>query len=253
MAYGIIYIMTTSVEGLIKIGKTNDFKNRMNILEQNGYWNVAGLKKFYAVKVKDYDEKEKLIHTIFSKSQVANSELFALDKMIAKAMLESFEGEQIYPEINKTLINSKTNDNIIECKICGKLINKLGFGTHLKSHNTNKQEYNKKYLENNTQTVNQSQLNIKRKINTTFEMINIPIGSTLTFIKDSSKTVTTVNNINKVNLNGEIMAISKAASILRGKNSKGIYPSTCGQAWFTYNDRLITELRDELDKKESEK
>lgn len=92
--------MTTSVNGLIKIGKTDNFKNRMQILEQNGYWNVSGLKRFYAVRVNDYDKKEKLIHTMFSKSQVANSELFALDKQIAKELLESFDGEQIYPEVN---------------------------------------------------------------------------------------------------------------------------------------------------------
>ena len=98
MAKGIIYIMITSVEGLIKIGKTQNFNNRMTILEQNGYWNVSGLKRFYAVKVSDYDEKEKLIHTIFSKSQVSTSELFALDKHIAKELLESFDGELIYPE-----------------------------------------------------------------------------------------------------------------------------------------------------------
>ena len=90
--------MTTSVEGLIKIGKTQNFNNRMSILEQNGYWNVSGLKRFYAVRVSDYDEKEKLIHTIFSKSQVSTSELFALDKHIAKELLESFDGELIYPE-----------------------------------------------------------------------------------------------------------------------------------------------------------
>ncbi len=107
MAKGIIYIMTTSVNGLIKIGKTDNFKNRMQILEQNGYWNVSGLKRFYAVRVNDYDKKEKLIHTMFSKSQVSNSELFALDKQIAKELLESFDGEQIYPEINTSKPNPK--------------------------------------------------------------------------------------------------------------------------------------------------
>ena len=96
---GIIYIMTTSVNGLIKIGKTDNFKNRMNSLEQNGYWNVSGLKRFFAVRVDNYDKKEKLIHTIFSKSQVANSELFALDKHVAQELLESFGGDQIYPEV----------------------------------------------------------------------------------------------------------------------------------------------------------
>jgi len=103
MAKGIIYIMTTSVKGLIKIGKTDNFKSRMAKLEQDGYWNVSGLHPFYAVKVDDYDKKEKLIHTMFSKSQVANSELFAIDKHIAKELLESFGGEQIFPEADKII------------------------------------------------------------------------------------------------------------------------------------------------------
>lgn len=202
-AKGIIYICTTSVEGLIKIGRTDNFNSRMNILEQNGYWNVSGLKRFYAVRVDDYIEKEKLIHTIFSKSQVANSELFALDKNLAKDMLDAFEGEIIYPEQSKKHINVQVID--------------------------------KK----------------KKKSPTKFNMVNIPIGSTLVFTKDSTKTVTTVDDINKVNLNGEVMTISKAASRLRGKNDKGEYPSTCGQAYFTYKGRLITELRDEINKKGS--
>ena len=99
---GIIYIMTTSVKGIIKIGKTDDFKKRMDHLEQNGYWNVCGLQRYYAVKVKDYDEKEKLIKKVFNKSQVANSELFALDVKTAKEMLESFDGKQIYPDPSST-------------------------------------------------------------------------------------------------------------------------------------------------------
>ena len=98
---GIIYIMTTSVNGLIKIGKTDNFKARMTNLMQNGYWNVSGLQPYFAVKVKNYDEKEKLIHTIFSKSQVSTSELFALDKKVAKELLESFEGEQVFPDTSR--------------------------------------------------------------------------------------------------------------------------------------------------------
>lgn len=119
---GIIYIMTTSVTGLIKIGKTDNFKSRMAVLEQNGYWNVSGLKRFFAVKVNNFDRKEKLIHTMFSKSQVSDSELFALDKFIAQELLESFGGEQIYPEVEiktsktskkKPVVNKLDNKNII--------------------------------------------------------------------------------------------------------------------------------------------
>ena len=100
MAKGIIYLMTTVVSGLIKIGKTgNDqFENRMRVLESNGYANITGLKREFAIEVDGYDDKEKLIHDIFSKSKIAGTELFALDIEIAKSLLASLDGKQIYPK-----------------------------------------------------------------------------------------------------------------------------------------------------------
>ena len=100
MAKGIIYLMTTVVPGLIKIGKTrNDqFENRMRFLESNGYANITGLKREFAIEVDGYDDKEKLIHDIFSKSRIIGTELFALDVEIAKSLLASLDGKQIYPK-----------------------------------------------------------------------------------------------------------------------------------------------------------
>ena len=100
MAKGIIYLMITVVSGLIKIGKTgNDqFENRMRFLENNGYANITGLKREFAMEVDGYDEKEKLINDIFSKSRIASIELFALDIEIAKSLLASLDGKQIYPK-----------------------------------------------------------------------------------------------------------------------------------------------------------
>ena len=102
MAKGIIYLMTTVVSGLIKIGigKTgNDqFENRMRFLESNGYANITGLKREFAIQVDGYDEKEKLIHDIFSKSRIVGTELFALDIEVAKSLLSSLDGKQIYPK-----------------------------------------------------------------------------------------------------------------------------------------------------------
>lgn len=43
-------------------------------------------------------KKENLIQRVFKKSQVGDSELFALDIEIAKQLLSSFEGKIIYPE-----------------------------------------------------------------------------------------------------------------------------------------------------------
>lgn len=60
MPKGIIYMMTTVVPGLVKIGKTGceNFESRMYGLERNGYSNVVGLKRHFAIEVDDYDEKE---------------------------------------------------------------------------------------------------------------------------------------------------------------------------------------------------
>lgn len=101
MKKGIIYVMTSVVPGLIKIGKTdlNNFEKRMYNLERHGYANVAGLKREFAIEVEEYDEKEKLLDEIFSKSRVPNTELFALDIDLVIQLLSSFEGQQIYPEL----------------------------------------------------------------------------------------------------------------------------------------------------------
>ena len=104
MSKGVVYVMTTAVSGLVKIGKTgtNNYPERMRNLEANGYYNVAGLKRYFAIELEDYDDKENLLHEIFSKHQVGDSELFAIDQDLLRQLLLSFDGKVIYPEkINK--------------------------------------------------------------------------------------------------------------------------------------------------------
>lgn len=100
MAKGIIYVMETVVPGLVKIGKTGtgNFEGRMYSLERNGYFNVVGLKRRFAIEVDDYDEKEAMLDEIFSKARVPNSELFALDIDLVIQLLSSFDGNQVYPK-----------------------------------------------------------------------------------------------------------------------------------------------------------
>lgn len=100
MAKGIIYVMETVVPGLVKIGKTGtgNFEGRMYSLERNGYFNVVGLKRRFAIEVEDYDEKEALLDEISSKARVPGSELFALDIDLVIQLLASFDGRQVYPE-----------------------------------------------------------------------------------------------------------------------------------------------------------
>ncbi len=100
MSKGIIYLMSTAVPGLVKIGKTRSdcFENRMYNLEHDGYRNVTALKREFAIEVEDYDDKEKMLHTIFEKSQLSDTELFALDKNIAIQLLSSFDGRVVFPK-----------------------------------------------------------------------------------------------------------------------------------------------------------
>ena len=100
---GIIYIMKCiSLPGLIKIGKTEtkQFESRMRSLEKDGYRHEM-LQREFAIEVDDFDSKEKLLHTIYSTSQVGDSELFATNCKAAVELLKSFEGVQIYPVLDK--------------------------------------------------------------------------------------------------------------------------------------------------------
>ncbi len=100
MNKGIVYAMSTVVPGLVKIGKTatTNFEQRMYQLEHNGYYNVVGLKREFAIEVENYEDKESLLDDIFSRSRVGNSELFALDIDLVIQLLSSLEGKQVFPE-----------------------------------------------------------------------------------------------------------------------------------------------------------
>lgn len=115
MAKGIIYVMTTAVDGLVKIGKTgiDNYEQRMYHLEHNGYYNVAFLRRAFAIEVNDYDEKEKILDEIFSKSRVGNSELFSLKLDLVIQLLASLDGKVIYPlEESKNEIFTQATDSI---------------------------------------------------------------------------------------------------------------------------------------------
>ena len=146
MSEGILYLMTTVVNGLIKIGKTENYESRMKHLENNGYFNVSGLKRSFAIKVDNYEEKETMLHNIFSKSQIGNSELFSLDIDLARQLLSSFDGEIVYPKEDKEEIFINATDLVDEKSDLNK--NRHHFKEiNFKSSLTNK-EYHGKTAEN---------------------------------------------------------------------------------------------------------
>ena len=97
---GIVYLMKTVIKGVYKIGITdkNNFETRMRHLENNGYANVAGLERILAIKTDNYKEKETLLHEIFGKSQIGETELFAIDENLVKRLFLSLRGEIVFPK-----------------------------------------------------------------------------------------------------------------------------------------------------------
>lgn len=101
MNEGVVYIMTSVMEGLIKIGIADEkqYNERMRFLESNGYRQINGLKKYFAIKVSDYKAKERLLQDVFSLQRLGNTELFCLNPELAQRLLMAFEGKIIYPEV----------------------------------------------------------------------------------------------------------------------------------------------------------
>ena len=54
MAKGILYVTTTTISGLVKIGKTTNFKERMRQLELDGYRGLL-CKRAYAIEFDECD------------------------------------------------------------------------------------------------------------------------------------------------------------------------------------------------------
>ncbi len=101
MEEGIVYIMTTVMQNLIKIGITKEkqYNERMRFLESNGYRQINGLHKLFAIKVSDYKAKERLLQDVFSQQRIGDTELFCLNPELVKRLLMAFEGQVVFPEV----------------------------------------------------------------------------------------------------------------------------------------------------------
>lgn len=97
MTKGIIYVTLSEIDGLIKIGRTQNLKKRINELCTTGYMRQK-CDVVFAIEVENFVEKEDLLHTIFGKGRVGTTEFFAEDINIVKQTMASFEGLIVYPD-----------------------------------------------------------------------------------------------------------------------------------------------------------
>ena len=142
MSKGYVYIMTTAVDGIIKIGRSDNWTRRcQDQLESNGYKNMNGLKTYFVAKVDNQEEIESIMHDIFRESRVSNFEMFAVDKDRARRVLSKM-GEQVYPEINITNVKTNNDSKYLEFwKKFNSEINRSKSTIKIKTANFNKNYY----------------------------------------------------------------------------------------------------------------
>lgn len=220
MSKGVLYVMTTVVDGLIKIGKTGtaNFEQRMYNLESNGYRNVVGLRRRFAIEVEDYDDKEALLHNIFSKSQVPGTELFALDINLVTQLLSSFEGNVVYPK-------TETKDEIFDDAV-----------------------------EKATISVDDSTKKRKKAIKFKFSMVGIQPGDTLTYKKGPGTRVI-VEDDTHVRYKGEVWSLSALAAELTGTSpvQGTAYFTYNGELLTDMRQRILGDSRSKKNTKKSSK
>ena len=115
MEKGIIYVATSEIEGLVKIGRTQNFEKRKKELETQGYYRQR-CEMIFAIKVDQYEFKENLLHKIFGKSRAGKTEFFAEDVKLVIQTMSAFEGTQIYPtnESKEQIFNDVSEQILVE-------------------------------------------------------------------------------------------------------------------------------------------
>lgn len=88
------------------------------------------------------------------------------------------------------------------------------------------------------------------KTRTTFAMLNIPVGSELTFLKDSKIVAVTTNDTNGIKLrdkpiSGTISAVTQILAVKFGYTSEKF----AGPRWWKYKGKVLTDIRGELEKR----
>lgn len=205
---GAIYIMVNpAFPNLVKIGYADDVQKRLKTFNNNsGLPDPFHCYAIYKVKKRLEDLKlHNLIDTLDSSLRHSkNREFYEMDC------------DKAYEILNAIAQINGSEDQLILNPFADSYISGLC----------------KEEIDKNSQHSKASKL--------TFEMIHIPIGSALIYVKDINIKCVTVDLINKVEYNGKIYSISKLAKKLLNISAAQ------GGKYFTYNGEVLTDIRNRL-------
>lgn len=194
----IVYILTNqAMPGLIKIGRT-DSGLQSRIKQLNSQTGVPiPFEVHYACEVEDSVEVEKILHSIFDKERYNQRREF-FTRNPESVVLTLKSLKSFIKEIN---INEKNT------------------------------------VESSDELITLEKIKSKRRDSFSFNLVDIPVGSELSFTRDENIKATVVDE-KKISFNGEITSLSMSAQKLLGSN----YPIQ-GTIYWTFEGETLDERR----------
>ena len=214
---GVIYILTNpSFPSYVKIGYADDMDARLAQLNRSECTPFAF--RVYATYEVDSRLTDMKLHEII---ELLNPNLRAIDTVAGKKRKREFfamSPEEAYRLFEAMAEIHGTTDRL-------KLV---------KPSNEQKQE------EAIASTI--AEESRERAKPFSFSMVNIPVGSKITYCKDESIFCTVVDD-KKVEFNGEVMSLTMAARIIMNLPHDYKLP---GPAYFKYNGEMLNTIRERL-------
>ena len=211
---GVIYILTNpSFPDYVKIGYAHNIETRLKQLNRSE--TIPFAFRVYAVYAVESELTDKELHKLIDK---LNPDL---------RTIENFDGKERVKEFYA--MSAEDAYGLLECiaKISGTL-DRLQRLTP-EGHEILDEQIAKEVRE----TVRRGPFR--------FSACNIPIGSQIEFIEDSSVKATVVDD-RRIEYNGETTSVSALAQKL-----KGFDHAVQGALWFTYQGEKLTDIRDRVE------
>ena len=211
---GVIYILTNpSFPDYVKIGYAHNIETRLKQLNRSE--TIPFAFRVYAVYAVESELTDKELHKLIDK---LNPDL---------RTIENFDGKERVKEFYA--MSAEDAYGLLECiaKISGTL-NRLQRLTP-EGHEILDEQIANEVRE----TVRRGPFR--------FSAYNIPIGSQIEFIEDSSIKATVVDD-RRIEYNGETTSVSALAQKL-----KGFDHAVQGTLWFTYQGEKLTDIRDRVE------
>lgn len=213
---GVIYILTNpSFPNYVKIGYADDIELRLRQLNRSECIPFAF--RVYATYEGSSRLSDKKVHEIIDR---LNPNLRSIESFGGKTRVREFyamSAEDAYSVLEAIAeINDRTDK--------------------LHKHDITQSEQESLRIAGEVQVAA-----LERMENFSFSKCNIPVGSILHYVDDKAITCTVVSD-KKVLYNGAEYSLSALAKLLHGK-----WRAYQGPKWFVYEDKLLDEIRNQMD------